>query len=74
MWESAYCCVKCDGWLSWRSVMGSHGVCPLCGNSSESTVIDTYKRSYYKKIINPWYKFWLKHYEIVWGEKPSRKR
>ena len=43
--KAVHLCKTCKKQLSFNTVMGSHGVCPLCGASSGSTVVSTVTES-----------------------------
>ena len=43
--RASYQCVECGQSLSFGQVMGSEGVCPLCGHVSKGTVCDHRKVS-----------------------------
>ncbi len=60
MWKAAYFCVKCHKELSLYMVMHNDGVCPLCGNCSNSTITNYIKCTYREEIVkkSPWWKFW----------------
>lgn len=45
MWEAKFTCVKCLQELTYNEVMDSRGVCPKCGNVSDSTIVDHKKTS-----------------------------
>jgi len=42
-YEAIYQCVRCEHILTFHEVMNRHGVCPYCGNLSDSTIIKTKK-------------------------------
>jgi hypothetical protein len=41
-WSSRYHCVGCRKPMSFHTMMHSHGVCPMCGNTTRSTVVNCY--------------------------------
>ncbi len=44
-WYVEYKCVKCDASLSIRERIYSDGCCPHCGNTIDSTFVDTKKET-----------------------------
>jgi transcription initiation factor IIE alpha subunit len=57
-----YECIECKKELSYGQVMHNHGVCPLCGKVSDSTICDHEKKS--RKVdekprAKRWWLFWL---------------
>jgi predicted RNA-binding Zn-ribbon protein involved in translation (DUF1610 family) len=61
-WYSFDVCVNCHSRLSNHIKMHSKGVCPKCGNNSNSTIIDTYKVILQELKHHPWWRFWNKKY------------
>ena len=55
--KAVHLCAKCEVRLSNHEMMCSHGVCPYCGNNSESTICDCIKKSV-KLPDKKWYQFW----------------
>lgn len=51
-------CAKCRGVLSRATVCYSSGVCPYCGHSSGSTIVDHVTESMREIELRPWWKFW----------------
>lgn len=51
---AAYLCVKCSKSLTWNEVMDSDGVCPYCGNLSNSTIVE-HKKVSIKQELPPIY-------------------
>ena len=44
-YKIVYKCKKCEGRLIYDQVMGTGGVCPLCGVVSDGTIIPVWKTS-----------------------------
>lgn len=56
-------CIKCQRALSQSDRMHSNGTCPHCGNTNDSTVVNTTKCVYTMTRINPWWKPWKKQFK-----------
>ena len=66
---SLNCCTNCHNILTSNQQMYSNGTCPMCGNISKSTIVDSYKRLAYRvEVTQPWWKFWTKTYKSSWAE------
>ena len=44
-YRARYTCGSCGGELTYQQVMGSYGVCPLCGHITAGTVCSHTKRA-----------------------------
>ena len=65
-WIPAYICRSCKKEVEYEHVFDSRGVCPLCGASDGSTVVDVRKTAKRLKTIK--YKSWWKRL-IMGSEK-----
>lgn len=46
-WVTKYFCVGCKKEMSWSTMMGSHGTCPMCGykDSDAATIVECDEKS-----------------------------
>lgn len=75
-WFRVERCVKCDGRLSDHAVCYSNGVCPLCGNANNSTIVDTRKevRRWVYSTRSRWWQFWRTagRWEVKLAQRPQK--
>ena len=65
-WMKIRRCVECKTHVSRRTMMESSGVCPHCGNSNPTLVVDVEETSVRYTIYRvPWLWFFTKHYTTV---------
>lgn len=55
-WQTEHRCRKCRGAMTFGCMMGNLGTCPMCGNSSGSTVVDCSDHAF--RIDRDWWQFW----------------
>ena len=66
MKSTYYCinaCTSCDATISNSQRMYSNGICKFCGNTDNSTIVDTIKKTIKQTRINPLWKFWRKQFK-----------
>lgn len=67
-WRTAFCCIKCDHWLSLREVVYSHGRCPYCCHQHGPSYASVKCREKPYRLVRrgPWWAFWRKP-EVEWS-------
>lgn len=56
-------CINCEKRLSEYQIMYSEGTCKFCGNTNNSTIVDTKKLRIKQTRINPIWMFWKKQFK-----------
>lgn len=64
-WYVIHVCKKCEKRLSNNQRIYSRGVCPKCGNSSNSTICNTVDVIVKKVKNHPWWRFWNKEVYFI---------
>lgn len=72
-WYGIDVCVKCHKELTDNQRYYSKGICPFCGESSNSTIVDTMKVVLRKVEHHPWWRFWNKHIEYMGVDRFSER-
>lgn len=62
-WVKRYFCAACRENISYGQMMCSHGTCPLCGASSDSTIVKCETLSARWVKDGAWWAFWFGHWE-----------
>jgi len=57
-WYTVYKCVSCLNNLSNYERMYSHGTCPHCGNTKDSTIVDYIREVHRDVYDSPRWMFW----------------
>lgn len=57
-WQVAHFCTACKQHLSDYSIFYSEGICPRCGNVSDGTICDDFKRARRWIRTNSKWQFW----------------